>query len=233
MTRIAARLVPLSATPMSTRPAVLVRRRRPAALLLLALAAAGCAPRAQPLSGVPAPAAFPDTRLRGAERVVFRWRYDDGSLVARGEGVARIAAPDSVRLDLFVDGGMGGGTAFLIGDRLEAPGGAMVRGLLPPPPLLWAALGRLAVPAAADTTARMDGGVLRADIGTDPAFRAAFAGPALRRLERIEGGRVQEWVDRGTGTAVEYRHEASGRKLSLDISSRERVEAFDASIWQR
>ena len=196
-------------------------------------AAAACAPRARALTGVPAPAAFPDTRLRGAERVVFRWLYDDGSLVARGEGVARIAAPDSVRLDLFVDGGLGGGTAFLIGDQLEAPGGAMVRRLLPPPPLLWAALGRLAIPPAADTVARMDGDVLRADIGVDPVFRASFAGAQLRRLERIDGGRLQEWVDRGTGRAVQYRHEASGRKLSLEITTRERVEGFDADIWQR
>ena len=211
-------------------------RRVPSRLFLglgMAAAIAACAPRARPLVGAPAPAAFPDTRLRGAERVVFRWTYDDGSLVARGEGVARIAAPDSVRLDLFVDSGMGGGTAFLIGDQLEAPGGDLVRRLLPPPALLWASLGRLAVPAAADTVARLEGAVLRADIGTEPVYRAAFEGTRLRRLERIDGGRVQEWVDRGTGASVQYEHESSGRKLSLSITTRERVEGFDASIWQR
>lgn len=216
-----------------SRSSAAAPRRRLAGAVLLALVAAGCAPRARPLTGAPAPAAFPDTRLRGAEQVVFRWRYDDGSLVARGEGVARIAAPDSVRIDLFVDGGMGGGVAFLIGDRLEAPGGDMVRRLLPPPPLLWASLGRLAVPAAADTTARVEEGVLRADIGTDPVYRAEFMGPELRRLARIDGGRLHEWVRRSADSTVEYRHEASGRKLQLDINRRERVEGFDASIWQR
>jgi hypothetical protein len=79
----------------------------------------------------------------------------------------------------------------------------------------------------------MDDGVLRADIGTDPVYRASFEGTQLRRLERIDGGRVQEWVDRGTGSAVRYEHGASGRKLSLSITTRERVEGFDASIWQR
>ncbi|HEY0971004.1 MAG TPA: hypothetical protein VGE02_08565 [Gemmatimonadales bacterium] len=201
--------------------------------LVLVVSAASCAPRARPLVGAPVPAALPDTRLTGAQRILFRWEFQDGTLVARGEGVARVTAPDSARLDLFVDGGMGGGTSFLIGDRLTAPGGDMLRRMLPSPPLLWATLGRFAVPSAADTTARRDGELLRADVGTEPVYRATFAGDTLRRLERIEGGRVQEWIDRTAPGRVEYRHEASGRSLQLTITSAERVEPFDADIWQR
>lgn len=211
----------------------MVARRALRLLLLAPLVASACAPRAAPLVGAPAPAVLPEGRLAGSQRLVFRWEFEDGTLFGRGEGVARVTAPDSARLDFFLDGGMGGGTAYLIGETLEAPGGDLVRRLLPPPALLWAALGRLAVPAAADTVARRDGAELRADIGADPVFRATFDGGALRRLERIAGGRVQEWVARTEDDRVDYRHEPSRRRLSLTITAAERVEGFDASIWTR
>ena len=63
------------------------------------------------------------------------------------------APPDSARLDFFLAGGLGGGRAVLVGDDLSAPGGAMVDRLVPPAPLMWGALGRLAVPPVADTAA--------------------------------------------------------------------------------
>lgn len=197
------------------------------------LLAAGCAPRARPLVGAPAPAVLPAAELAGHTRMVFRWEYSDGSLVGRGEGVARMAGPDSLRLDFFLDGGAGGGTAFLIGDSLSAPGGDMVRRLLPTPALLWAAVGRLAVPPATDTTARADGDALRADLGHDPVFRVTFLDGRLSRLERIEGGRLQEWVSRPDSATVEYRHEAARRQLSLKITREDSVEAFDADVWRR
>ncbi|HEX5830533.1 MAG TPA: hypothetical protein VFY16_06090 [Gemmatimonadaceae bacterium] len=197
----------------------------------------GCAPRARPLTGVPSVERIPDTAIAGAMRVVFRWRYEEGALHAAGEGIARIVGPDSARLDLFVDGGLGGGTAFLIGDVLEVPGGESLRRFLPPPPLLWAGLGRLAVPAAADTTARLEGTVLRADIGREPVYRATFDVDGLRRLERITDGRIAEWVSRDGGRQdreqVRYVNEGARRSLTIAVTSTERVEGFDADIWDR
>ncbi len=227
----------MSPEPSSTPPG---RRRRIRSLLLVltltagAAAATACAPRAQPLTGIAVQEAVPDAQLEGARRLVFRWEYLDGSLVVRGEGVARIAAPDSARLDLYLDGGLGGGTAFLIGDEIDAPGGSMVRRLLPPPPLMWAALGRMAVPPAADTLVTREGDTLRADIGRDPVWRVAFT-EALVRLERISGGRVIEFVDRteADGREVRYRNAADRRSLSISIQRDERVEGFDASVWER
>ncbi|MHB1224461.1 MAG: hypothetical protein ACYC2G_10525 [Gemmatimonadaceae bacterium] len=203
------------------------------ALCAAALVIAGCAPRARPLVGAPAPAVLPSAELHGHTRLVFRWEYSDGSLVGRGEGVARMAGPDSLRLDFFLDGGAGGGTAFLIGDSLSAPGGDLVRRLLPTPALLWAAVGRLAVPPVNDTTARVDGEALRADLGADPVFRVTFLDGRLSRLERIEDGRLQEWVSRPDSTTIEYRHEAARRQLSLKITRDDAVEAFDADVWRR
>ena len=190
-------------------------------------------PRVVPLEGAPAPAHLPRAELpQGHRQHVLRWEFADPDFRARGEGVARLAAPDSARLDLFISGLLGGsGVAFLIGDSIIAPGGALIRRFVPPAPLMWAALGRLSVPAAADTTVRVDGDTLRADIGRSDRWRATFARDRLVRLERIEGGRIREWVERVTPEEVRYRHEGARRSLDITITRTETVPAFDASIW--
>jgi hypothetical protein len=208
-------------------------RVRHSLALCVALAVAACAPRVRPLAGTPAAAArVPRGALpAGHQHLVFRWRYDDQDMGARGEGVARVASPDSARLDLFVDPGIGAGHATLIGDTLTAPGIGLVRRYLPPPALLWATLGRLAVPPAADTTVRVDGDTLRADIGQAPVWRATFAGELLVRLERIDDGRVLERLVR-TGDDMRYEHVNARRTLSLTVTRRTDVPPFDAGIWR-
>lgn len=200
------------------------------AVLMLTIA---CAPRAGSLGGSPVPARFPSSELpRGHQRLVFRWDYVDQALAAKGEGVARIASPDSVRLDFFLDGGLGGGYAIVVGDSVSTPGGDDVRRYLPPVSLLWASLGRLAVPSAPDTVAKVDGGTLRADIGRNPTWRVTFAGDKLTRLERIVDGRRVEWVGRN-GSEVRYQNERSSRSLTLRISSTDEAAPFDPAIWRR
>ena len=204
-------------------------------LPLLALLALACAPKARPLVGAPAPARFPSSELpAGHTRIVFRWEYVEGDFEAKGDGVARIAAPDSVRLDFFLAGALGGtGTSFLIGDSLEVPGNDMFRKLIPPVPLLWASLGRLRAPAAADTVARVDADTLRADIGRDPRWRVAFAGDRLMRMERIQGGRVREVTSRAPNGDVAYANRDARRTLRLTITKHEQVPGFEREIWSR
>ena len=202
------------------------------AVLSALIAGTACAPRLRPLPGARAPAALPRAELpAGHHRIVFQWELEDPDLTARGEGAARMASPDSVRLDFFLAGGLGSGAAVLIGTELRLPSGAadVVRRLVPPPPLLWAALGRLAVPALADTNARVDGDTLRADIGVPVAWRITFVRDTLRRLERVDDGRVVEWVERGS--RVRYRNELSRRRLDLTISRTDQTDAFDSAIW--
>ncbi|HKO17156.1 MAG TPA: hypothetical protein VJU87_13020, partial [Gemmatimonadaceae bacterium] len=163
-------------------------------------------------------------------QVVFTWELRDTELSAHGDGVARIAAPDSARLDFFLAGGMASGAAVLIGDSLAVPGSDAVRRLVPPAPLLWAAFGRLAVPALPDTSARVDGAVLRADIGTPPQWRLSFSHDSLTRVERVSGGRILEWVERSAGE-IRYRNEAARRTLKLVVTRSAEVDGFDASIW--
>jgi hypothetical protein len=165
--------------------------------------------------------------------VNFRWEFVERDVAARGEGVARIAPPDSARVDFFLDGGYGGGWAVLIGDQLKTPGGAgFVRRYVPPPALMWAALGRLAVPAAADTVARQDGSLLRADIGTDPVWRVTFDGERLAAVERIDGGRVVERVSRVANGTATYRNDNARRSLVLRVTGVQGVPEFDETIWR-
>lgn len=201
----------------------------------LVVAAQGCAPKLRPLSGSPAPAVLPRAELPpGHQRIVFRWELEDPDMIARGEGAARVAPPDSVRLDFFLAGGLASGAAVLLDTELRLPSRAddITRRLIPPAPLLWAALGRLALPVTRDTAVRVDGDTLRADIGTPTAWRITFVRDTLRRIERVEGGRVLEWAHRTSGGHLRYRHEVSRRQLDLFITRIDDVSAFDPLIWE-
>jgi hypothetical protein len=204
---------------------------------VLAAAVVACVPRLSPLTGVEAPAnRLPATGIpRGHRKIVFTWEMSDREMSARGDGAARIASPDSARLDFFLAGGFGQGGAVLIGDSLRLPGGLaadLARRLIPPPTLLWAVLGRVALPNLPDTVIRVEGTTLRADIGNPVQWRLTFRGDTLSRAERVSGGRVQEWADRSEPGHLHYRNEADRRSLQLVITRTEEVSEFDASIWR-
>lgn len=203
-----------------------------AALGTAALANVGCARAVGPLRGAPAPSTLPAPQLVGSRQLIFRWEYTEDMLGARGEGVARVASPDSARLDFFVDGGFGSGFALVFGDTIIAPGGSLARNLLPSPPLLWAALGRLAVPPAPDTTATVDGTRLVADIGRDPMWRVTFDDGRLAGLDRVVDGRVAESLTRAADGAVRYHNPRGRRLLRIMVTRDELVPGFDASIWR-
>jgi hypothetical protein len=200
---------------------------------LFAVMVAACARAVAPLRGTPAPpSSVPRFELAGARQIMFRWEYNEESIVARGEGVARIAAPDSARLDFFVDGGFGSGHALIFGDRIIAPGGDLVQGMLPSVPMLWAAVGRLAVPPARDTIATVDGGVLRADIGREPRWRATISDGRFAMLEHIENDRESESIVRSPDGSVRYMNPKARRTLRITVTREETVPGFDASIWR-
>jgi hypothetical protein len=201
----------------------------------VAVATTGCVPKLTPLSGAEVPASrLPQTRLPpGHRKVVFNWELQDGEMNARGDGAAQIAAPDSARLDFFLGGGFGHGAAILIGDSLRTPGGIgdLALRVVPPPPMLWAVIGRVALPNLPDTTIRVEGTTLRADIGRPVAWRFTFHGDTLMRAEHVESGRVTEWVDRADPTHIRYRSETGRRSLQLTVTRTDEVAGFDASIW--
>ena len=203
-------------------------------LVATAIGAAACVPHLSPLSGTTLPAsALPrPTMPPGRAKIVFNWELQDRETTTRGEGAARVAFPDSARLDFFLAGGIAGGGAVLIGDSLQAPGGDFIRKLIPPPPMLWAALGRLALPNLPDTVIRGEGTSVRADIGRPVNWRLTFHGDTLVRVERVDGDRVLEWVDRSDPKHVSYRNTVARRSLQLTITRTDEVPSFDASIWR-
>ena len=204
--------------------------KRALALLLFAVA---CVPTAAPLKGVLAPdRSLPPLALApGHRHVVFKWEYQEGELAARGDGSVRTAAPDSARLDFFLGGGLGAGAAVLIGDSLRAPNAQLARRYIPPTPMMWAALGRLAIPALADTVVRLDGALLRADVGNPVQWRVAIRGDTLVSLEHISGGKITESLNREANGAMVYQAPGARRRLSLTIL-REQLGSFDDSIWR-
>jgi hypothetical protein len=200
--------------------------------LLVVIFAAACVPSAAPLKGVLAPdRSLPPLALApGHRHVVFKWEYQEGEITARGDGSVRTASPDSARLDFFLGGGLGAGAALLIGDSLRSPHAELARRYIPPTPMMWAALGRLAIPALPDTTVRVDGDVLRADVGRPVQWRVAIRGDTLLALEHISGGKITESLSRDASGAMVYTAPGARRRLTLTVL-REQPGSFDDSIW--
>lgn len=201
-------------------------------LALLIAAAAGCVPSAAPLKGVPAPdRSLPSLSLRSGHRhLVFKWEYEEGEIAARGDGAIRTAAPDSARLDFFLGGGLGSGAAVLIGDSLRSPRAELALRYIPPSPMMWAVLGRLAIPALPDTVVRIDGDLLRADVGRPVQWRVGIRGDTLVELQHISGGKITESLTRGANGVLIYEAPGARRRLELTFL-RDQPGSFDASIW--
>ena len=202
------------------------------ALAIVIAAAVGCVPSAAPLKGVTAPdRSLPPLSLPSGHRhLVFKWDYEEGEIAARGDGAVRTAAPDSARLDFFLGGGLGSGAAVLIGDSLRAPHAELARRYIPPSPMMWAVLGRLAIPALPDTVVRIDGDLLRADIGRPVQWRVGIRGDTLVELQHISGGKITESLTRGANGVFTYEAPGARRRLELTFL-RNQPGSFDASIW--
>ncbi len=217
-------------------PADPARARRVAGALLAVAALAACVPRVKPLVGAERPRE-PLPRLElppHAQRIVFRWRVQESELEIRGDGAARVAPPDSARLDLFVGGGLGGGAAWVVGDSLcLGPAPEALRRALPPPTFLWAALGRFVIPPGRDTlVARGDSGIT-VEIGPSPRWRAELRGGRIVRLERVDGEKLVDRLERRPDGALAYLHAPSRRQLVLEVQRVDSVAPFDAAIWDR
>jgi hypothetical protein len=200
------------------------------AVVLFTLVA--CTPRAAPLKGVLAPdRSLPPISLASGHRhIIFRWDYQEGDIAARGDGSIRTAAPDSARLDFFLGGGLGAGGAVLIGDSLRTPHANLARRYIPPAPLMWAALGRLAIPPLADTVVRVDGELTRADIGRPLQWRVAIKGDTLVELDHVSDGKITESLTRDAAGTMTFQAPGARRTLRLTVI-REEPGSFDASIW--
>lgn len=180
------------------------------------------------------------TRLEEPLQLIFEWQANDGGVRARGRGVARVQPPYKARLDLFLGNGETALRAALVDGVLRLPPEAP-DDMLPPPDLMWGALGVL----RPDSEAALRGG----DRLEDGSVRLRYAYPdgvelhyqitegALTRIDQIENGRVVQEVTLSFAeegrypTGATYRHRTEFRELRMTRESIEAVAPFDEEIW--
>jgi len=206
----------------------------------------GCGPRELAVIGpvadpqTTARALSDDTGLADPLRIVFGWELNDAGQRVEGRGVARVEPPYKARLDLFLDNGETVVSAALVDGELRLPAGAP-DDILPPPDLMWGALGifRPVGDAQLIGADRLEGDAVRLryrhDDGSEVRYQVEQG--VLTALELLQGGRVVERVDvapeRVERYPVEatYRHLGEFRELKLVRESLAVVEAFDPEIW--
>lgn len=201
-----------------------------------------------PVVPVSAPVASPQsvrswtarTAPEGHQVLKFRWQILDDRGAAGGHGSARIAAPDSVRLDVAGPLGSGRGSALVVGDsaRWTDPPDIIQR-LVPSYPLMWAMFGIMRPPP--------DGAVVRgiADSaqvrwewirGADTVrYSWRRSDRSLSALARRAGrvvGRVETSFGAGSGPARSRLIVPSpATKLTITFSASQSSEPFPPDLW--
>ena len=221
-----------------------VGRALPVALML---AAAGCAstppagPPLPPSEGESIAAALAEaTRIPGPSRIRFEWVIGEQGRRASGEGLARVEPPYRARLDLFLGDGTTVGRATLLDAQLQDPVG-LPQAVVPPPDLLWAALGVFRPgPGSALTAARRraDGVVeLRYSVANGQELRYVVDGQRILEAEILQDGDAVHEVTLAPGESAPFPREATYknlaeyRELKLTTRSIENVERFPTDIW--
>jgi hypothetical protein len=167
--------------------------------------------------------------------VIFDWRVLDGDARFAGQGVARIEGPYRARLDLFGPRGEGYLSAALVYEELRLPGPPDA--VVPPPAMIWAALGVVRPPEAAVLQGtRQRGTTVELVYGTaEGRVRYTLEAGRLRAAEwRRAGGRMV--VDlagdaHGLPGEATYRDWASNTELHLELETVEEVEPYPPEIW--
>ncbi len=216
----------------------------------------GCAaPANAPLGGAPIPEARVARLVTALEtrsapgapvRLTFDWRAREPGSRWEGFGVARIEPPHRARLDLFLENGETAAIAALVGHDPRIPPGLPAT-LLPPPPLLWAALGVFHPGSAARlAAATRDGDAHRFGYELETGVELRFAidpGPdgapgPLRRAALLRGGATVEDVALLPPPAggiyparATYRNLAEYRELVLTLEMVEDADPFPPEIW--
>ncbi len=180
------------------------------------------------------------SRIARPVQLTFAWRAREPGFRDSGIGVARLEPPDKARLDLFLDNGETAAIAALVGDDLRVPAGLSLE-LVPPPALLWAALGVFRPGAGAEV---LEG--RRADAATE--LRFGLPGGSQLRFRMLDrrvveaavlqdGAEVERVAVAGSVEGSDYPAEATYRnlrdyrELELRLESFEDVDPFPPHIW--
>ncbi|MFO7893074.1 MAG: hypothetical protein R6U63_05015 [Longimicrobiales bacterium] len=196
-----------------------------------------CSMRGVPATLDPATA---DTAVRSTMpdrplRAVFAWEVLDSRARFAGDGAARIEPPYHVRLDLFGPRGEGFLSAALVGTEIRLPGEP--NAALPPPALIWSALGVVRPPEDAVLQGTREwGGTTELHYATDDGrLRYTLEDGRLRSVEwrRSSGRMVVELQGHTPGlpASASYRNWANNTELHIELESVEEVEPYPPEIW--
>jgi len=179
-------------------------------------------------------------RLTTPLRVVFDWEMSErGGARVDGRGAARLEPPFKARLDLFLGNGESAGSASVVEDDLRLPT-QMPPSVLPPPNLLWSALGvfRPGMGTALNGAERIDG-LMHVRYGL-PSGEEVVYRLLEGRIDQIEVKREGTVIQRLTlerdalGVPVEalFRDLVDVRELRLTRSTVAQTEPFPPDIWR-
>jgi hypothetical protein len=212
--------------------------------------AGGCAGRAAPASdrqhtGADAVAdtaaathAARENRLEAPARLVFDWSLQEREGRFSGQGVTRVAPPDRARLDLFGPRGEGYLSAVFIGGEIRLPAGS-TSAPLPPPALLWSALGVFDPPDGATLTRSVrEGRTLHLEYAAGgQRWKYRFEDDTLRFVAWTAPGNSRRTVElEGTGQLglprqAVYRDWPAFIELRMTLKEASNVDGFTPDTW--
>lgn len=173
----------------------------------------------------------------------FRWRYRDDRRSGGGRGTARVAPPDSLRVDWAAVLGLSSGAAVVLGDSLQwaDPKENFPSSVAPAVQLAWIALGVVRPPRAAagvsggrDSTRAMWRYVEERDTID---FRRALVAPFALEAEWRRAGRV---MARGRtllgpdGLPQSVRVDAPARSARFELTfvALDTTTTFPPALWR-
>lgn len=171
--------------------------------------------------------------------ITFDWEAREREARYTGRGTARVAPPDLARLDLFGPRGESYLSAAVVEGELRLPPSAD-SGMVPPPALLWGALGVFQPPEGAElTSSTRNGSRLRLSYRNgDERWSFDFESDRLTRVEWNGTGGARKSVElKGEGKAkipreAVYRDWRAFTELKIKVGEVEEVDSFPPEIWQ-
>lgn len=212
-------------------------RFRMLAPLLLAAACAPAAVATGEADPVEAARLQEATRPAATIQVFFDWNLEDREANFTGRGVLRLDADRRGRVDLFGPRGETYAAAILQGEDLRAVPPAALS-MLPPPALLWSALGVFRAPTTAPLTGtgtadgrttleyRRDGTLWRFGFENDRLRSTEWTDGAGRRTVELSGS-----ADAGLPAQSVFRDWTQFRQLTLRVTEVEEIAGFEPDVW--
>ena len=181
------------------------------------------------------------TLPRTTTAIRFRWRYEDERVKYAGRGSARIAPPDSARLDVSAALGVASGAGVVVDDTMVwgRPEDLLAR-FVPNYDLMWAMFGvaRVPPPGATITGAERAGerAWRYAHGGDTLIYRLTSGDPALLEAEVRRGsdviGRVETRLgSAGLPTSTRLVVPSGPARLDITFENIESVAPFPPDLW--